>query len=243
MKRISFIVLFLISGLSMNFAQLSTKLIYDLGFGKYDFQLYNYQKNVTTNPHWDTNPSFLINQQIYKNIYLESGLGINTYDINCINENQLDTTNFWYINTEFQIPFRVQIQQSFFQDRIDLFTSVGTLFCFNMNDYPMYRLSTAGIFDRLDINYASEYYSKRHFLMELGVGTNIFVTKNFFIGCRFRYSFGFKELLNIEAQRTNVDNTITDYNLKSSGNHMSFTISIGYQISKFWDKNKMQIIK
>ncbi|MDR1518213.1 MAG: hypothetical protein LBS52_09045 [Dysgonamonadaceae bacterium] len=238
MKKFGYLILFSFLRLNTTFAQSSTKLIYDLGFGKYDFQFYNYQNNVTTDPHWDTNPAFLINQQVYKNLFLESGLVINTYDINCISENPIDTTNFWYINTEFQIPLRVQIQHSFLKNRLEIFTSVGTLFCFNMNHYPMYRLSTAGILDNLDIQYTNEYYSKQHFLMEFGAGANTFITKNFFIGCRFRYSFSSKEQLNFEARRINTNNDITDYVLKSNGNQKSFTISIGYQISKFWNKSQ-----
>lgn len=66
--------------------------------------------------------------------------------------------------------------------------------------------------------------------MELGLGADIFIYKGLFLGFRYRYNNGFRDILQIEASSSS-EEEVNDYNLSSKGGYQTFMVSIGLRFN------------
>jgi len=74
-------------------------------------------------------------------------------------------------------------------------------------------------------------------LMELGAGIDFRLSKNFFLGFRYKYNYSLKEQVHFEAVTQNDKTTeITHYKLVVPGHNQSYILSASYRISSIWNK-------
>ena len=108
------------------------------------------------------------------------------------------------------------------------------MFVFGMGDYDYFLYS---FHKNTKLNTNKLDLKKNYTLFEFGIGTDIYLTKNFFLGFRYRYNIGFDKIITINAKTRHIlETNDIDYFLNSKGNYHAFMISFGYKISKFWNK-------
>lgn len=216
------------------YSQKETLLTYEIGVTKIDFNFINPQGVVEFDSSRNGVPGLIVTQQVYNSLYLETGIYNDFLGFNMIAVNELDSTNLLFAQDEIHIPLRVQFRQEYLNERLNVFLSAGPMFAFGVGDHRYFLYSDQ---NNTELHTYKFDVKKNYMLLEFGIGTDIYLSKNFFVGLRYRYSHGFNEIidLNSNTQHVSESNSI-DYFLNTKGNYHAFMFSLGYRISKFWNK-------
>ncbi len=214
--------------------QRNTLLTYEVGVTQKEFNFINPQGLVKFHNSGNGVPGLIVTQKIYQSLYFETGIYNDFLGCDMTLINELDTTNLILAQDEIQIPLRIQFQQEYLKGRVNLFLTAGPMFVLGMGDYSYYLHSAQG---NAELNTNKLEFRKNYALFEFGIGSNIYLTKNFFAGFRYRYNIGFDKKIDIfsTTQHVSEPNNI-DYFLNSKGNYHAIMISFGYRISTFWNK-------
>jgi hypothetical protein len=235
MKRI--LLLVILFAIEFNiYSQRNTFLSYELGLTKPEFYVFNPQKDITKQIERGIFEGIVLNQEIFKSINVELGFNYHLCVNQYVSYKNVDTTSVFFDNEEFQIPIRLQYRKTYFEDKLQVFLSSGTILCLALKDSPVYGSGSTNRSTNLtDVNYN---FINNHALLELGAGADIFITKNFFLGLRYKYTVGFKQILNYEAYAMDANSSRSDYVIRTNGNCHSLSIGLGYRISSIWNKSK-----
>ncbi len=216
------------------YGQRNTLLTYEVGVTHKEFNFVNPQGLVKFYNSGNGVPGLIVTQQIYHSLYLETGIYNDFLGCDMILTDELDTTNLLLAQDEIHIPLRIQFREEYLKGRINLFLSAGPMFVFGMGDYSYFLYSAN---NNTELNTNKLEFKKNYALIEFGIGTDIYLTKNLFVGFRYRYNIGFDKIIDINANTRHVSETNDiDYFLNSKGNYHALMISFGYRISKFWNK-------
>lgn len=232
--------LFLIAMATDVHCQTNTFVAYEFGATKDEITFYNPQRNSTFRSDAVGIPGFLLTQQLYQSVYIETGVYNDFTGIDMVVLGS-DTTNLLFAQNELHIPLRLQLRQDLFDNSVDLFLSTGVTFAFSSDAAPSYRLDSKNGSTKL-VTRVFEYRNN-YALMEFGVGVDVKLSTNFFAGLRYRYHNGLSERLKIEAQTVTTRDTIpdterTDYFVDSRGTYHAFTIGLVYRISSLWNEGE-----
>lgn len=222
--------------LSVNvYGQKNTFLTCEIGILSDNATLINPERNVDFYNYCEPVTGLLLTQQISKSIYLESGIYIfssTEFDMKSISA---DNTNFNYLLEEHHIPIRIRLQKSFLNERINPFFTIGTTIAFNAGEDCDSRLYSLN--DESSIVIQDDNYLKNRMLIELGAGVDFCISKNLFLGLRYKYNYSLKEQVDMYAiTRNNRTAEITNYKLEVPGHNHSLSISVSYRISSYWNK-------
>jgi len=216
------------------FSQKNTLLTYEIGVTQKEFNFVSPQGLVEFYNSRNGVPGLIATQQIYNSLYLETGIYNDFLGCDMTAANELDTTNLLLAQDEIHIPLRIQFRQEYLNGRVNLFLSAGPMFVFGLGDYT-YSLHSAQ--NNTELNTNKFDFKKNYTLFEFGIGTDIYLSKNFFVGLRYRYNHGFNEIIDINSNTQHIsESNSMDYYLNSKGNYHAFMFSLGYRISKFWNK-------
>ena len=234
MKLIPLLVILVFIAISQDcFGKTSTIIAYEVGPTKDDISFFNPQHNVKFNSDPTGVPGLVVTQQLYKSLYFETGVYSDYIGMDMVLLQSADTTNLIFSQEEIQVPLRLQLRQYFFNGRLDFYMSAGTMIVIGNDGWSdLYTKNNKTILT------TDKYLNKNNYtLMEFGVGADFFISKNFFIGIKYRYTAGFSTKFDMEYHTQGLDqNNRTDYFVKSNGNYHSFMGSIGYRISWLWNK-------
>jgi hypothetical protein len=210
------------------------KLTYEIGVTQKEFNFVNPQGLVDFNNSHNGVPGLIVTQQIYNSFYLEIGIYNDFLGCDMTAANELDTTNILLAQDEIHIPLRIQFRQEYLKGRVNLFLSAGPMIVFGMGDYSYFLYSAQ---NNTEFNTNKFDFKKNYTLFEFGIGTDVYLSKNFFVGLRYRYSHSFNEIIDINSNTQHIsESNSLDYYLNTKGNYHAFMFSLGYRISKFWNK-------
>lgn len=216
--------------------QTNTFITYEIGITTDEVTFHNPQKNVDCRSNPVGVPGFLLTQQLYQSMYIETGIYSEFTGIDMIVTGS-DTTNLLFAQNELHIPLRLQMRQGFLDNWVDLFLSAGVTLAFSPDATPFYELYSKN--GKTELLTTAFGYKNTYALMEFGMGVDVKFSKDFFAGIRYRHSMGLSDRVKIEAQtRTTIDTIAdtetTDYTIHSVGSYRAFTIGVGYRISRLW---------
>jgi hypothetical protein len=229
-------ILLIVSAVVLTFdaySQRNTLLTYEIGVTQKECNFVNPQGLVEFYNSSNGVPGLIVTQQIYNSLYVETGIYNDFLGCDMIVANELDTTNLLLAQDEIHIPLRIQFRQEYLKGRVNLFLSAGPMFVFGMGDYSYFLHSAQ---NRTELNTIKMEFKTNYTLFEFGIGTDIYLTKNFFVGFRYRYNHGFNKIVDINSNTNISESNSIDYYLNTKGNYNAFMISLGYRISKFWNK-------
>lgn len=236
MKKLTDILL-IVFALMLTFdaySQRNTLLTYEIGVTQKECNFVNPQGLVEFYNNRNGVPGLVVTQQIYNSLYLETGIYNDFLGCDMIVADGLDTTNLLLAQDEIHIPLRIQFRQEYLNGRVNLYLSAGPMFVFGMGDYSYFLYSAQ---NNTELNTNKFDFKKNYTLFEFGIGTDIYLSKNFFVGLRYRYSHGFNEIIDIKSNTQHIsESNSIDYYLNSKGNYHALMFSLGYRISKFWNK-------
>lgn len=230
-----FVILVFISISQDCYGKTSTIIAYEVGPTKDDISFFNPQHNVNFYNDPTGVPGLVVTQQLYKSLYFETGVYSEYIGLNMVLLQPEDTTNLIFAQEEIQIPLRLQLRQYFFNGRLDFFMSAGAMIVIGKDGWSYLYTKNNNTVLTID-----KYINKNNYaLIEFGVGADLFITKNFFVGIKYRYNAGISPKLDMEYHTQGLEqNNRTDYYIKSNGNYHSFMTSIGYRINWQWNKKK-----
>lgn len=213
--------------------QKTTLLSYEFGLNQKEINFNNPQGVVSFYNNRVGVSGLVLSQQIYKWLYLETGIYNDFLGCDMVVENN-GGSNLILAQDQLNLPLRLQFRKSYFNEKIDAFLSVGANFVVGMGDYIYSFNSTQ---NETVLNTNKKDLKEDYGLVELGIGTDVYLTKNLFLGIRYRFGFGFSKIIDIHTITGNgADSNQIDYFLKSKGNYNAFVFTIGYRISSFWNK-------
>lgn len=212
-------------------AQLSTFLSYDAGVPKDEF---SYSSSIGDTDHLIyklPTIGFRITQQVYKQFYAEAGFYIDFMAVDMINE--IDSTNLGFAQNQFQIPLRLQFRQTLFKDRIHLTVSGGFNYVIDFYE-NYYEFITAK--ETFQVNTINYNFNSKYFLAEIGMGMDVMLTKNFYLGIRYYLNYGIENILTIDAEIYNGNEIVSNHTVRSNGSYRFLAFTLGYRISRIWNK-------
>lgn len=233
-RYLAFLLVFLLL-IDVGYGQKKMYLSYEMGitFNRVTFN--NPQRNVNLEQNTVPIPGFIITRQIKKSWYVETGIYQGFLGADMIKSGEFDSTNVQFAQEQIHIPLRVQTRTTVFDDHLHLFATIGANVVLASGGYT---------FEFITQNNNTEALNKRlrykptYILGELGMGFDLFLSKRFFVGGRYRFNLGFTQILNIMVTTlTAGENNIEDYNLVGHGSFHAFMISMGFRIGKL-DKVK-----
>ena len=203
MKRIlklkkyrSYLTLLLLFQLFVNasYGQKRMYLSYEMGvtFNRVNFN--NPQRNVNLEQNTVPIPGFIFTRQIKKFWYLETGIYQGFLGADMIKSGEFDSTNVQFAQEQIHVPLRVQTRTTVFDNHLHLFATIGANLVLGSGGYT---------FEFTTVNNNTETLNKRlkykptYVLGELGLGFDLFLSKRFFVGGRYRFNLGFTQILNI----------------------------------------------
>ncbi|MGZ5280943.1 MAG: hypothetical protein ACXWEY_01580 [Bacteroidia bacterium] len=227
--------IFLLLG-ERSFGQKNTFITYEVGIPKDKLTFHNPQNNIIFRPSSLGVPGITLTQEIKKFLYFETGAYTDFIGADMVSTGS-DTTNLIFAQNQIHFPVRIQLRKSLFKERLNLSISAAPMFVFGWYESPAY-----GFYSKRNqtIAISHKYFFKENYtLFELGSGIDIRLHKHLFIGLKYRYNLGTKNILDIEAEtRRNNSAENANYYLKSNGTYHAFMFSFGYRISKFWNQKK-----
>lgn len=227
LKHLFISVLLLLSFVS--YSQLDTYLSYDIGVPRDQFETNSTLGDVDYRISRMGVPGLRLTQQVYRQVHVEVGAYIDFFALDMLT----DSANVFFAQNQIHIPVRLQFVQPLFNKRIQLTASAGINSVFGWSAPYSYELSS------VNTNYhkrTQEFsFIDSQLLLEWGLGADIYLTKNFYLGARYYANYGTRNVLTIQAELLN-DNTVeANYSVKSHGSYTFFAISMGYRFSRFWN--------
>lgn len=225
-KLLLFAVFYSISITSQG--QSSTLISYEVGPNNH-FANFNSQSEIDYRPSKEGVPGIVVTQQVFKDIYIESGVYNNFFGFDMIYTGTTDTSNLIFAQEQLNIPLRLQFRHAFLKNHLVISMTTGANFVFGVGDntYTFYSSNN------YDIETNNLTYKDSYTLLEFGIGANVFIGKHFFFGVNYRLNKGFNEMFNLTAT-SNEQNV--NYKLSSTGDYHALMFSIGYRISQIWNK-------
>ncbi len=228
-KTIFFLFVFICSSLN---AQLETLFTYDVGIPKDQITFSNNIGKVESKIAKVAVVGLVLTQQIYKKMHLEIGGYFDFLAIDMYSDNK--ETLLTFAQNQIHMPIRMQFRQPIFNNKFDFNLTAGINFVF-----AWFEDATFGLHPNPNqyILKTKEYkFIENHILYEFGAGTNFILGDFLYIGIKFRYNFGPKNMLSINTQSLNNAGIISsDYYLSSKGNYSSISLAVGFMISFLWN--------
>ncbi|MEA4841128.1 MAG: hypothetical protein VB110_09010 [Bacteroidales bacterium] len=197
------------------------------------------QQNVTLNNNSSGIIGLLLSQQLTDILYVETGLYPSKFTKLDVTKMSIDTTHLQLNKEEYHIPIRLRLQKSIMDERLSFFVSGGVILACPTKRKIHYGLhSNTPLLSYSDLPSLTTnkfLYTEKYALFELGTGVDVKLNSKLYLGLRYRYTFGWKNHINIEAVGVSPKAEITNYHLSSQGDYHSFTLSATYQIGTLWD--------
>lgn len=237
MRTIFFLLLiiFLLHPIYVSSQMNNTFLTYELEIVNDVATFQSPDQNIEFYNYIEAAPGFILTHQISNYFFIESGLYLYVptgFDMITLSS---DSTNLMYLMEEFHVPFRVRFQKSYLNERVNPFFTIGTTLSLNSgtdNYFELYSVNRES-----DIINRSNVYSQKRMMLELGLGIDFRLSKNFILGIRYRYNYSLKEQIHLEAiTQNNRTNELAHYKLIVPGHNQSYSLSASYRISSFWNK-------
>ena len=220
---------------SAGYSQKKMYLSYEFGVGLHAANFKNPQQNVDYKQDVPPIPAFVLTRQLHQSWYIEAGVYQGALGVNMTKRGAFDSTSVQFAQEQIHVPLRVQSRIQVFDNHLHLFATLGANLVFSSGGYT-FTLTTAR--NTTEALTKSLKYKPTYVLGELGVGFDLFLSKRFFIGGKYRFNLGFANILDIEVNTfTNGENTVEEYFLTSSGSFHAFMLSLGFRIGKL-DKVK-----
>ena len=207
--------------------QNSTLISYEVGPG-YHLANFSAQSDVEYRPGKSGIPGIVITQQVFKDLYIESGVYNNFLGYDMIYSGSCDTSNLIFAQDQLNIPLRLQFRQSLFKNHLVISMSTGANFVLGVGDNTYTFFSS----NDYEIETNNLTYRDNYTLMEFAIGTNVFIGKHFFLGVNYRFNKGFGDMFYVNAKS---DHQNMSYELSSTGDYYALMFSIGYRISQIWN--------
>jgi opacity protein-like surface antigen len=215
-------------------AQKDTYFAYEIGGTQDSYEFSSSIGNVNAEEINVVAVGLTLTQQIYKQFHFEIGAYIDFQAIDLYSgiDNE---TRLVFAQNQIHIPFRLQFRQPVFNDKVSFFATTGVNFISDW--YEDYAFELRPNPNNLNLNTSKFDFDEKYTLLEFGIGTDIKLSENFYLGLRYRYNHRSNEILNFSAESRNAENNIeANYNVSSKGTYSSYTFAIGYRISRFWNK-------
>ena len=195
---------------------------YEFGLSIDKFNLVNPQNNVEIFNNKQGLVGFTVSYLIKNSIHFETGFydkfyGADLYSV------VPDTTNLIIGLNRIQIPLRLLYKKSLFTEKLsfEFVTGISLSIGHNFNGLAYSPNDNSWLTSGKKIVPFFNVY-------EIGAGTEYEILKNFTLGLNYRIFLGPKSIFHYQVKKTQTDNSITDYDLKSNGNFNYVSFSLGY---------------
>lgn len=181
-------------------------------------------RNTHENPSASFAAGFLITQQIYKPLYLETGIYNRHARFNIpVTFDELSNSMPLTMHRDgIQIPIRVVGRFGLFR-RVECFAAIGL-------DYNYLYHTSSSLFGE------NAYSKKNYWGFNGGAGIDYFFMKNLSLGVAYRYTGGFRSSSQIHVTYNNSSGFENDLKLKDKAQAHGLLFRIQYRFSSIWNR-------